>query len=153
MAKPTDFALTYEWQEGSIPPPYHYEYTIHLGPGSGGEIRFRPDYAFNNPPVWVEKLDVSSEKLTELYTLMAQEAVLSRQWQPAKSASIGGKTEWVEGTVSGGRFAVPYPLEASDAQTMAEVYQRIQSFVPTSVWTKLMKQRTEYIQTFLANQK
>lgn len=153
MEKPTSFVLTYEWQEGSVPPPHYYTYTIRLGPDSVGEIIFHPDYAFNNPPVWVEKLEFSTEKFNELFALMAQKAVFSKQWHLAPGVSTGGKLERVEGTANGEHFSVPYPLETNDAQLMAEVYRSIQSFVPSPVWAKLMQQRAEYVQTYLEKQK
>lgn len=51
-SKIANFALRYHWQAGSMPPPAHYEYTIHLAPNGEGEITFYPDYPQHNPPVW-----------------------------------------------------------------------------------------------------
>src|SRR5690554_3169233 len=53
-AVPADFQIEYEWHEGSLPPPYHYEYTIRIGPGAQGEIVFLPDYPSDDTPVWTE---------------------------------------------------------------------------------------------------
>ena len=28
--RPADFSALYHWSEGSLPPPYHYEYSIYV---------------------------------------------------------------------------------------------------------------------------
>src|SRR5690242_18655655 len=35
---PVDLALTYEYRAGSMPPPYHDEYTVTIGPGPNGNV-------------------------------------------------------------------------------------------------------------------
>ena len=42
--RPADFNVIYEWQEGSLPPPYHYEYTITIKADGQGQIVMIPDY-------------------------------------------------------------------------------------------------------------
>ena len=40
---PADFALRYEFREGSLPPPAHYEYSIRIGPGGRGTFSRHSD--------------------------------------------------------------------------------------------------------------
>jgi hypothetical protein len=144
MPELTDFSVRYEWKEGSIPPPYYYEYTIRIGPGSGGEIVFQPDYSFNDPPVWTEKLEFTEQNLIELHALMVEKEVFERDWKQAEEPSVGGSLEWVEVAWRGKQLAIPSQLDSEDAAIMKDVYQAIRSFVPDAVWAKLMSQREEY---------
>jgi hypothetical protein len=69
--------IRYRWQEGSCPPPYHYDYTIRVGPGLHGEIKYRPDYGFNDPPVWNESFNPSARQLASLSDLMHAKGFLT----------------------------------------------------------------------------
>ncbi|HUT36408.1 MAG TPA: hypothetical protein VNE39_23175 [Planctomycetota bacterium] len=53
--RPADFGFRYDWREGSLPPPYHYEYTISVSPEGEGTIVFRPDYPEHDVPAWEER--------------------------------------------------------------------------------------------------
>ena len=68
---PKDLTLQYDWGAGSMPPPYHYEYTIRIGPGLQGEIVFYPDYPGQGTPVWTEPFDADQEALDALYALVS----------------------------------------------------------------------------------
>ncbi|MDO9065824.1 MAG: hypothetical protein Q7U96_01910, partial [Chloroflexota bacterium] len=98
---PADLALRYEWREGSVPPPYHYEYCIRVGPGAQAEILFYPDYPQHNPPVWREELAVSPEALAAVYELMGRQGVFRRTWRQPERHSIGGSQSWLEVTAGG----------------------------------------------------
>ena len=141
--------IRYEWQEGSIPPPYHYEYTIRLGPGLQGEIEFRPDYEFNDPPIWKASFELGAQQLTTLYELMHAQGVFSQEWQPGKGLSVGGSIEWVEGSVGGQAFSIPSELDRADAAAISPVYQAIRALVPEPIWTGLMARRKEYERQYL----
>ena len=66
QSRPEDFTLQYDWCAGSMPPPYHYEYTIRIGPDLQGEIVFHPDYPGLGAPEWIESFDVAEESLDVL---------------------------------------------------------------------------------------
>src|SRR4051812_20811553 len=36
--RPADFSLTYDWRAGSMPPPFHYEYTVSISPDGEGKV-------------------------------------------------------------------------------------------------------------------
>ncbi len=141
--------IRYEWQEGSIPPPYHYEYTIQFGPGLHGEIEFRPDYEFNDPPVWRESFKLGASQLARLYDLMQAQGVLDREWQRGAGLSVGGSVESLEGTAGGQAFSIPSELDPEDAAAINPVYEAIRSLVPEPVWTELMSRRNQYEREFL----
>jgi len=143
---PADFAVEYRWQEGSLPPPYHYEYVIRLGPGARGEIEFTPDYSFANPPVWTETFDLSGDDLTALYKLMTAQGVFDRRWRQQEPPPVGGGSAAADITAGGQHVAIPALLEAEDEQAIGEVYAAIRALVPQAIWDKLRAQHEEYQQ-------
>ena len=143
---PADFAVEYQWQEGSLPPPYHYEYVIRLGPGAQGEIEYTPDYAYRNPPVWTETFDVSDDDLTALYKLMAARGVFERDWREQDPPPVGGGYVTLAVTASGQRVDIPGFLEPPDDQAVGEVHAAIEALVPEAIWNKLRAQHEEYKQ-------
>ena len=136
-----DFTIQYYWCAGSMPPPHHYEYTIHIGPGLEGEIVFYPDYPGLGTPEWTEPFDVAEESLDALYALV-EEHVLSREWVKIEDGTVGGSLEWMSGTVDGQRFRVPIRVEEEEA--LEPVYAAIKALVPDAIWTKLRAQREQY---------
>jgi len=144
-SRPRDFTIQYDWCAGSMPPPHHYEYTIHIGPGLQGEIVFYPDYPGQNTPVWTEPFDVSEESLDALYALVA-ERVLSREWVKIEDGAVGGSLAWMSGTVDGQRFRVPSRVEGEDA--LEPVYVAVKALVPDAIWAKLRAQREQYEQDY-----
>jgi hypothetical protein len=140
-SRPQDFTIQYDWCEGSVPPPYHYEYTIRIGPGPEGEMVFYPDYPGHGTPVWAEPFDVGEEPLDGLYTLVA-ERVLGKEWVEIRDGTVGGSLEWLKGTANGKSFRVPSRIAEPGA--VAPVYAAIKALVPDAVWAKLTAQREQY---------
>ena len=137
---PADFTLRYEWHEGSVPPPYHYEYVIRLGPGPEGEVTFYPDYPQHDPPIWREPFTSQPSAVAGLYALMAKVRMFTRRWQRAERQAIGGSVSWLQ-VQAGQRVAsVPAGLLPRDAEAIRPVYEAIRALVPQPIWDKLMSQ-------------
>ncbi len=138
---PKDFSVQYNWCAGSVPPPYHHEYTIRIGPGLEGEIVFYPDYPGQDTPVWKEPFEVGKEALEGLYALVA-ERVLGREWVEVRDGTVGGSLEWLKGTANGESFRVPGRI--AEPEAVAPVYAVIKALVPDAIWARLMAQREQY---------
>src|SRR5437868_3467532 len=87
---PRDFSVDYEWRAGTMPPPYHYEYSVHIGPGTKGEMILVPDYPGDKVPVWTEAFTLKPEAVTKLYQLMVKRSVFTRTWHEQTRPPIGG---------------------------------------------------------------
>jgi hypothetical protein len=135
---PPDFALRYEWREGSVPPPYHYEYAIRLGPGAKGEVLFYPGYPQHNPPVWREDFAVSAEALAAVYQLIGRQGVFRRAWRQPERYTVGGSHSWLQVTVHGQTVTVPAVLAPEQAEAIAPVYEAIRALVGEELWRSLM---------------
>ena len=140
--KPPDFSVRYKWSEGALPPPYHYEYTIDLGPGDAGKIVFLPDYPSHDPPVWTETFDLDPKDLDRLHALMEEKGVYERKWTELENGSVGGSLEWMEATAGSGQFLVPSAIE--EAAVVKDVYKALKALVPEGLWKSLMARREKF---------
>ena len=140
--RPDDFQVRYEWVAGSMPPPYHYEYTILIGPGPEGQVVFRPDYPGADTPVWTESFVVGDEALGELYSLMSERGVFTTEWSEVRYGTVGGSLEWLRCTAGGEDYSIPCRIEESAA--VAAVYDAAKALVPEAVWADLLEQREQY---------
>ncbi len=136
VQRPDDFAFRYSWREGSVPPPYHYEYEIAVSAAGDGTIVFWPDYPEHGVEPWAERFAVPAERLDELHAAMVACGVLERHWEEMADPPVGGKLEWMEATAEGQRHVVPSTLEHPEA--IEPVYERIRALVPEATWAELM---------------
>jgi hypothetical protein len=142
VTMPTDFAVVYTWQAGSMPPPYHYEFTIHIGPQTKGKIVFFPDYPSDDTPRWTEIFPVDEQLLSELHGLIMENDLQRREWPEEQIEAIGGSQEWLEITASG--KTVKLPSRASSDEMAAAAYAFIRRLVPESIWAELLSRREQY---------
>ncbi len=132
-----------------MPPPYHYQYSIHLGPGSEGKIIFYPDYPMDNPPVWTETFIVGNKALDGLYTLIMEKGLFNTRWTEIEDPPVGGSLEWLEVVADEDHIMVPSAI--NESVTVNNLYSSIRSLVPTWIWSKLMHQRDQYQSEYLKN--
>lgn len=143
-ARPSDLTVTYHWQEGSVPPPYHYEYEVRVGPGSEGEVIFYPDYPGKDTPVWHETFAVGDDAWDKFYTLLMGKRFFAREWRKASRPLVGGSLASLDVFAQATRYGVPSQLEPADAAVASEIYDAIRALVPPSVWDSLMTRRQKY---------
>ncbi len=141
-SRPPDFAVAYAWLEGSVPPPYHYEYTIRVEPAGDCQIVFYPDYPAHDPPRWVEAFPVSDAMMDELHALIVRHGLLHKQWPVSQNEAVGGSQEWLEIVADG--EAVRLPSRASTDEDVKAVYAFIRGLVPKATWTDLMSRREQF---------
>jgi hypothetical protein len=141
---PQDFSVVYEWREGSLPPPYHYEYTVKVGPGTEGTMALRPDYPSDNVPTWTESFAVTGEQMQQLYKTVVDEKLLRDPWPQSDDISVGGSTQWAVITSGDKQAQTPIEPLVGDRAMLNAFYDQVKSLVPKATWDKLMAQREEY---------
>jgi hypothetical protein len=141
---PSDFALTYEYRAGSMPPPYHDEYTVKIGPGPSGNVVYRPDYPSNATPTWTVPLTVTVAQLDSLYSFLKTHKLLRTNWRTASVPSVGGSVRWATYTAGGVTYEIPSNLDPTETDPPALYDYVSQALVPQSIWTSLNEQRTQY---------
>ncbi len=141
---PEDFSVTYDWVEGSVPPPYHYEYTIKLGPGTNGEMSLTPDYPGDGVPMWSESFTVEGKTLPALYDLMQKKGVFDREWKTMEDPPVGGSTRSMAVTSAGKTYQIPALAEEEGA--LQEIYDAIEATVPENSRANLLAKYLTYQQ-------
>jgi hypothetical protein len=89
--RPNDFGVEYSWREGSLPPPYHYEYTVIIKPSSLGEIALTPDYPSTTVPKWTEYFNVEEQALNDLYRVMVENGLFNTKMATTRCGAGRGQ--------------------------------------------------------------
>jgi hypothetical protein len=144
--RPDDFSVEYGWREGSLPPPYHYEYTIIIKPDGQGEVTMIPDYPSETAPKWTETFTVKEEELDSLYQVMVANGLFTQKWRTLDPSPVGGSRQSMTVTAGGKQVALEAHL-VSDQEASAEaMYSAVEALVPKEIWDKLNARREQYMQ-------
>ena len=143
---PEDFSLTYHWQEGSLPPPYHYEYTITIQPDGQGQIEMIPDYVSDQIPVWTEEFILSSAELDQLYETLLENNFFQTNWKAQSDPPIGGSSDSLVVTSRGREIEIPSFVLPAQQEAQSQIVAAINSFVPATIWEELDLQREQYME-------
>jgi hypothetical protein len=143
--RPADFNLIYEWHEGSLPPPYHYEYAITIKPDGQGQIVMVPDYDFSNPPTWTETFTLTPAALDQFYRLLIDKGLFTQHWQAQDQPPVGGGSDSVQVTAHGQQIEIPSFVIAAQAAAAEDIATAVRALAPQDLWDKLSTQREQYV--------
>jgi len=143
--RPPDFRVVYEWQEGSLPPPYHYEYVVTVTADGRGQIDFFPDYSGAAVPKWTESFTVSEDRLDALYQLMIDQGLLKTTWREMARPPVGGSHRSVDVTVGGRRVTVADYLIREQQTAASRIFQASKDLVPPDLFARLQAKRDAYV--------
>jgi hypothetical protein len=143
--RPADFKVIYEWQEGSLPPPYHYEYTITIQPDGQGEIVMLPDYDTDATPYWVEPFSVTPAALDQFYRLLIDKGLFTQAWQAQADPPVGGSYDFLRITAHDRQIDIPPFVIPAQAPSAEAISAAVQGLVPQGIWDKLNAQREQYV--------
>lgn len=149
MSIPPDFILHYFWSGPTVRPPYHFEYTITIGPGLHGDVSYIPDYPNHNPPKWQESFPVPQAALEKFYALMLAKNAFRPAWQQQSLHTVGGEQAWLDAAAGEQHASIPAGLAANDSAQAQPLYDAIHALAPEAVWDKLEGRRQEYIAAHL----
>lgn len=145
-SRPADLSVHYHWQEGSLPPPFHYEYNITLKPQGQGKVVLTPDYPSDNVPTWTETFTVSAAELDQFYQVLFNQGLFRQTWRAQAVPPIGGSSQSVTVMAHGLKIEIPaYVLPEQEAAAVA-ICSAVRALVPEAIWDKLDTQRQQYIQ-------
>lgn len=141
---PADLRVRYDWREGSLPPPYHYEYTITLAADGAGAMTMIPDYPGPGVPVWEEPFTLPPEDLAALYGLMLDQGLLSEAWRELDMPPVGGSSASIEVTAGGRTVRIPSFPVAEQQERAAAIFAAIEAAVPRAIRDDLEARRAAY---------
>ncbi len=143
--RPADFSLGDKWQAGSLPPPYHYEYTITIDPAGQGQLVMVHDYAFRNPPTWTETFTLTPAQLDQLYQSLFDKGLFDQHWQAQEQPPVGGSHDSLRVTAHGQQIIIPSFVIPTQANAAEAIGTAIHALVPQTSWDKLNAQREQYM--------
>ncbi len=136
MSLPTKFAVSYVFQNGSLPPPYHYELAIRIDPGRREALyHFRPGYPGQGEgtQLWRASFPLGLPEREALYKkLVALE--FERPWRAGPSPGVTSPIRLL--TITGGRklIRVPaFPASRKDQARLIALCKAVESVVPRSL--------------------
>jgi hypothetical protein len=147
---PGDFAVRYEYRSGSLPPPGHFEYSIHIEPDGRGTMVMRPDYPSDRTPTWTETFTVTPDQLATVYRLLYTSNLFVPRPAAGKSeaAPVGGDTEWMTVTAAGATHDVADLVSVGQGPTAARIYEAVNALVPARVRESLLARRERYARDY-----
>lgn len=139
-------SLEYHWQEGSVPPPGHYEYDVLLTSAGKGEVTFISGYPSSNPPVWRENFTFDIETWPLLMAQMQDNKLLRSNWPEAPfDEPIGGSLSSLIVTLGEQIFEIP--TQAARRDDVNDLYAEIRETIPPELWQGLMARYNRYAST------
>jgi hypothetical protein len=142
------FEIVYHWMEGSVPPPYHYEYSIKIQEDRTGIVSYRPDYDLEGVPVWNRYFTIPQELHSRLNDLLESGKFYNYVWEQALEKNVGGSLEWCDGIIENHEFHIPTELTRGDADKAGPLYLLFKHLGPDEMWDDLDQMRKEYMTRF-----
>jgi hypothetical protein len=143
-ARPGDFRVDYEWREGSLPPPYHYQYTMTVTPAGQGQIELTPDYPGAVVPKWTEDFQVAEERLDQLYKTLTKRGLFTQSWRASNDPPVGGSSQTLTVTAGGKRYVVEDYLVEDQAAAAKAMYEAVNALASKDAWDRLDAKREQY---------
>jgi len=141
---PTDFSLRYAWREGSLPPPYHYEYNITLAADGSGAMQLVPDYPGPGVPVWEAPFTLSAAEVEQLHARLIAQDLVREGWQALDTPPVGGSSATLEVRHDGRTITIPaFPLERQQRRAAAS-FAAVEAIVPQTIRDDLEQRRAAY---------
>jgi hypothetical protein len=146
-ARPKDFAFTYTWREGTLPPPFHYSYIVEVKANGNGEVRYTPDYASPNTPTWVMPFASTPAQLDAFFALTREKGLYATVWKEPNPPPIGGSSSSLKVVADGKTFDVPSFVIESQSAAKTALSDAAKGMVDAQIWTDLTRMRDQYRKT------
>jgi hypothetical protein len=141
-AMPADFAGEVSYANGTVAPPYHYEWTVTFDDATA-VVEWRPGYEEGTQP-WRETVDITADQRATLYGRLRDLGVFDMA-KASDDGLVGGPGGHLEIT-AGGRTYDPGSLGSSEdsAQVLRKVADAVRELVPADVWDGLAAKQDDW---------
>lgn len=139
---PDDFAGTVAYENGSVPPPYHYRWTVTVDDTSA-TIEWRPGYE-EDAESWRETVEVTDDQRADLYEKLSTLHVFETA-VAADEGMVGGPGGHYEVTARGKTYD-PGSLGGSEdsARLLENVADAFLELVPDDVFRGLKAKQDDW---------
>lgn len=138
-------SFTYEWHEGSLPPPFHYEWALSVH-GLHGSLTFIPDYSGTDVPRWQRAVEITAHQQAHLIDLFRSRRVFRSKWSKPRRQRIGGETQYLTVQIGVETGSIPASRTDTDSRALQPLFEYIRSLVPQATWDELDVLREQYMQ-------
>jgi hypothetical protein len=143
-ARPADLRVEYQWRAGSMPPPYHYEYSIVIEPGGTGRMEMVPNYPSDSTPRWTEAFALTPAQLEGLYATLRANRLFSGTPHVMEQPPVGGSTDHLTVVAGGKTYTLPSHVVPAQRPAAEACTAAVKALVPKTIWDALHKKRQDY---------
>ena len=126
----TSSTLVMHFSNGSLPPPYHFSWTITLPPDGPGTLAYAAGYT---TPAG-RSFAVDPARRAALVAAMEAAGVPTRRWRAEEPPLVGGSSSGIEVRSAGRTLVIPGALPRDDEERLAPVRAAFSDAVPEEVW-------------------
>ena len=133
---PKNFEVTYEFSNGTVAPPYHYQWTIRILPGKrDAQYEFRPGYGGleSGIQVWKSSFPLPTSKRAALYAKLTKVG-FDRNWDDRSLPRVGGPTHALTIMGKNGPVKIPtFPASGADDRRAEALRAAVEEVVPARI--------------------
>lgn len=139
---PANFAGTVEYRNGSVPPPYHYEWRVRFDESTVA-VEWRPGYDSATEP-WRETADITDDQRKHLYASLRDLGVFGMT-EPPEEGMVGGPSGSVEVTVGGHAYdSVTLGQNEDSVGLLKDIADAVIELFPAGVWDGLKAKQDDW---------
>ena len=139
--RPEAFAIEFRHANGTLPPPYHREWSVRADAESG-RVEYVPDYPGEAVPTYEASFEPDPAALDALYRALRDAGLLEGELDEG-DAPEGGAFDTA--TVELGGRTVEIPAYDGDGDPpLAELTDEVMALVPESTWQSFERRADAY---------
>jgi hypothetical protein len=142
---PDDFGGTLTYRNGTVPPPYHYEWTLEVT-GTDAVIRWRPGYDDSVEP-WVTTVPLGAAGREKLYAGLRNAGAFSDFDDETDEGLAGGSTGRIMFTVAERKYESSLGHNKDSGRLLGDLHDAVTAAIPESVWQEFDRKQTEWGKT------
>jgi hypothetical protein len=145
--------INYNYNSGTVPPPYYYSFSIKIKSNREGRITYAPDYDDKN--TWGYDFKITKKDLKDLTSKIESSKIMEKEIEsmPDNMRPIGGSIHYgsilfeKEGVIK--KHDLPgFPVSESMKNELENIFNRIRAFVPKEIWDDIEIRKNNYIEQF-----
>ena len=142
---PATAVVSASYENGSLPPPYHYAYDLLAHQGQV-TVRWRAGYEQDDGPTWVETARYKTNQMRAALTRLDSTGCL--ELQVSKGHAPPGSPYVMEFTVRDGTqvWSAAGPAPAEDIRQIQDCIDIIEKLAPPQIWERLSGRQQRWAQ-------
>ena len=143
---PATAVVSASYENGSLPPPYHYAYDLLAHQGQV-TVRWRAGYEQREGPTWVETARYKTAQLRAVLTRLDSTGCLDLQVSKGKAPP--GAPYVTEFTVRDGTqvWSAAGPAPQEDIRRIQDCIDIIEKLAPAQIWERLTNRQQRWAQS------